>query len=338
MKADVTPKDRMSRFLSGQPVDRTPVVPLILNHSARVLGVKVSEYATSGSTMGRAHVAAYHRYGQDLITIFGDTCILAEAMGTRLHFPDDDVPRVAAPFVVEPSDVDRISPVDVRAAGRLPVYLEAIRRCVAEVGSDVFVSCCLPAPFSNAAALRGTAALARDTYKNPGLARALLEKSLDVLCDMSEAVVEAGGIPVLVDPVASGSVLSRKAFETFVLPYLVAAFTKIRSLGMPPILHICGRTSAVVDLMAGCGAIALSVDQIPIKEARERTGGRVCLMGNVRPAETLLGGTPEMVRAEAAVCLADGRDNPAGFILATGCEVPIETPPENIDALINSVR
>jgi uroporphyrinogen decarboxylase len=31
-------------------------------------------------------------------------------------------------------------------------------------------------------------------------------------------------------------------------------------------------------------------------------------------------------------------DSPAGFILGSGCEVPINTPPENIDALIMAAR
>jgi uroporphyrinogen decarboxylase len=329
---------RILNLLTGQPLDRVPCVPLILNHSARVLGVKVSEHATDGEVMGRAHVAAYRRYGHDLITIFSDTVILAEAMGSELHFPDDDVPRLKTPVVAEPSGAARVRVSGMRDAGRLPVYLKAIRRCVAEVGDEVFVSCCLPAPFSNAAGLRGTATLARDLYKNPSLAHDLLEKSLAALNEMSEAVVEAGAIPVLVDPVASGSVLSRKAFDEFALPYLIRALERIRALGAVPILHICGRTSGLLESMAQTGAAALSIDQTQIREARERIGSRVCLMGNVRPAETLLGGTPEAVRREAAQCIADGRGNPGGFILATGCEVPIETPPENIDALIAVAR
>jgi len=338
MTARVSPKERIGRFLSGQPTDFVPCVPLILNHSARVLGVKVSRYATDGETMGRANVAAYRRYGQDLITIFTDTCIVAEAMGTTLHFPDDDVARVKTPVVAEPGDAAKLRRVDVHTAGRLPVYLGAIRHCVSEVGDEVFVSCCIPAPFSNAAALRGTATLARDLYTNPGLAHALLEKSLEVINDMSEAIAQAGGIPVLVDPVASGSVLSRKTFEEFAMPYLKRALGKIKSLGMVPILHICGKTASIVDLMAKTGAAALSLDQIELADAVERTGGAVCLMGTVRPAETLLGGTPETVRQEAARCLAAGKRNPGGFILSSGCEVPIETPPANVDALIAAAR
>ena len=338
MNATPTPKQRIGAFLAGKPVDRPPCVPLVLNHAARVLGVKVRDYATDGQVMGRAHVAAYRRYGQDLITIFTDTAILAEAMGTELYFPEDDAARVKRPAVAEPGDADRLRPVDARRAGRLPVLLEAVRHCVREVGDEVFVACCYPAPFTVAATLRGTAALARDLYKNPALADALLARSLALVEDFAEAVAEAGGIPALVDPVASGSVISRATFERFALPGIRQGLAKIRSLGMPPILHICGRTSTLIDLMADSGAAVLSVDQIDLAEAKAKVGGRVCLMGNIRPAETLLGGTPDDVRREARQCLADAGDSPGGFILASGCEVPIETPAANMMALMEVTR
>ncbi len=334
----LTPKQRVGAFLAGQPVDRPLCVPLILNHAARVLNVTIKRYATSGDVMGRAHVAAYRRYGQDLITIFSDTAILAEAMGSRLYFPNDDVPRLQTPVIATPDDVVRLETVDANRAGRLPVYLDAIRQCVADAGEEVFISCCYAAPFTTAAGLRGTANFARDLYKNPNLAHVLLEKSLKLVEDFAVAVAAAGGIPVLVDPIASGSVISRKAFEEFALPPLVKALAKIRSLGLPPILHICGKTAAIADLMAQSGAAVLSIDQITVREAREKVKDSVCIMGNVAPTQTLLEGTPDSIRAAARQCLEEAKGCPRGFILASGCEVPIATPPENLLALMNAVR
>jgi uroporphyrinogen decarboxylase len=90
--------------------------------------------------------------------------------------------------------------------------------------------------------------------------------------------------------------------------------------------------------MAQSGAAALSVDRIELHEAREKIRDSVCLMGNVKPTETLLDGTPESVRAEALRCLEECRNSPRGFILASGCEVPIETRPENVMALIQVAR
>ena len=130
MTSEMTPKERIGAFLSGKPIDHVPCVPLILNHCARVIGVTVKEYATDGAVMGRAHVAAYRRYGQDLITIFADTAITAEAMGTKLHFPDDDVPRLQEPVVNCLEDAEKLEVPDARTAGRLPLYLDAARHCV----------------------------------------------------------------------------------------------------------------------------------------------------------------------------------------------------------------
>jgi uroporphyrinogen decarboxylase len=338
MRDSMTPKERVMALMSGQPMDRFPCVPLILNHAARVLGCTLGEYAVNGRIMAEAHVAAFRRYRHDMICIFSDTAVLAEALGTRLHFPEDDVPRFESPAVAEPQDAARLAPADARTSGRLPVMLEAIRRCVGEVGDEVLVACCYPAPFSTAAALRGTALFARDLYKHPAEAHVLLDKSLQLVLDFAGAVAEAGGVPVLVDPVASGSVISPRAFREFALPPLKTTLAEIRRLGFPPMLHICGRTAGIIEMMADAGADVLSVDQIDLAEARRLTADRVCLMGNVRPAETLLGGTPEAVRAEALGCLQACADSPRGFVLASGCEVPVETPPENVHALIEAAR
>ena len=260
-------------------------------------------------------------------------------MGSTLKYFDDDVPRLDRPIVAEPADIAQIpATIDVRTAGRLPVYLEAIRRCVAEIGQEVFVSCCYPAPFSTAAGLRGTDRLARDIYKNPDLVHQLLRLSVEVAKDFADAVVEAGGIPVIVDPVASGSVISRRTFETFVMPTLTELMAHIRGLGMPTVLHICGKCETIIDLMADSGAGVLSVDVIDLAQARRLVGDRVCLMGNVRPAETLLGGSVTDVDQAARECIEACGNSPGGFILSSGCEVPIEAPPENVLALMDAAR
>jgi len=338
MTTPMTPRERVGAFLGGKPIDRVPCVPLILNHAARILGVTIREYTTDGTVMGRSHVAAWHLYGHDLITIFADTGILAEALGTKLEYPEDDVPRVVGPIVARPEDADTVVHVDPRRAGRLPVYLEAVRHCVREVGDKVFVAVCYPAPFTVAAALRGTDIFARDVLKRPALAHALLEKSSVLVEEFAEAVAEAGATPALVDPVATGSIISRSVFQEFALPGTRSALAKIKSLRHPAILHICGRTSSIIDLMADSGAAVLSIDQISLREAREKVGGRVCIMGNVRPAETLLNGTPDDVRREARQCLADCRTSPGGYILSSGCEVPINSPRENVLALMEVAR
>ena len=338
MSAQMTPKQRMGAFLAGQPFDRIPCVPLILNHAARVLGVKVSEYNANPKVMADAQIAAFRRYRHDMVTVFSDTAIIAEAMGTKLTYPEDRAPFVEAPCVRSPSDADGLRSPDPRRDGRLPVLVEACARIREAVGDEVFVGCCFSAPFTTAAALRGTDVFARDLLRNPALAHRLLKVSLDAALALTDALSAVGAVPVLVDPVASGSVLSPKLFREFAAPYIQPLLDRIRSLGWPPILHICGKTHLLLEAMADLAPSALSLDRVDLGEAKRRIGARVCLMGNVTPTETLLSGTPEDVDREAQHCIAVAGDSPGGFILASGCEVPVDAPPENILALIRAAE
>ena len=127
-------------------------------------------------------------------------------------------------------------------------------------------------------------------------------------------------------------------FEEFAAPYIAPLMERIREKGLPAILHICGKTHRLLEQMADTGAQVLSLDQVDLAEGRERVGDRVTLMGNVRPAETLLGGTPEHVEAEAKECLEKALDSPKGLILASGCEVPLNSPFENVEALMTAAR
>lgn len=334
----MSPKERFTAFLSGKPLDRFLCVPLILNHAARVNGVKIGEYNRNGRLMGQCHARAWQRYGHDLVAIFSDTAIIAEAMGTTLCYSEDDVPCVDQPAVTSPDDLTRLVIENAHTCGRLPQFLEATRTAVAAVGMDVPVACCVPAPFTTAACLRGTDQFARDLIRNRGLAERLLAASCDAACDFTNDVLDAGGIPVPVDPVATGSVLSLGMFEQFALPYLKKLHAVIARRGCPVVLHICGQTSRILDAMVATDANMLSLDDISMAEARDRVGARVGLMGNVRSAQTLLKGTPEKVASEVRGLCEIGRGCQRGFILGSGCEVPIATPCRNIDAMMSAVR
>ena len=333
----MTPKERAGAFFAGQPTDRLLCVPLILNHAARVTGIKVSEYSRSGEAMGRAHAAAFRRYGLVLVTIFRDTGVIAEAMGTKLHYPEDDVPRFETPAIESPEQAADLAPAPADA-GSLPVYLEAIEVANAEVGEEVIVSCCYAAPFTTAAMLMGTDQFVRALRRNPEAAHQLLQAALETTLTFTQAVLAAGGLPVAVDPAASCSLIGPRQYEEFAAPYTAPMIAAIHAAGLPAVLHICGRTNLIWSQMADSGADCLSVDKEDLAEVKQGVQERVCLFGNVPPVAALLCGTPRSVEESVRECIAKGGDSAHGFIVGSGCEVPLETPPENLDAMLAAVR
>ncbi len=61
-------------------------------------------------------------------------------------------------------------------------------------------------------------------------------------------------------------------------------------------------------------------------------------MGNVSPSEGTLKGNPMTIKGMVRDCIMKAADNPKGFVLATGCEVPINTPHENMVAFLDAGR
>jgi uroporphyrinogen decarboxylase len=77
-------------------------------------------------------------------------------------------------------------------------------------------------------------------------------------------------------------------------------------------------------------------DKLDMEEALRRTGGRMCLMGNVGPLEPGVRGSPAEVKRAALAVLrkAAGRN----MILSLGGGVSPGMPAENIRAMAEAVR
>jgi uroporphyrinogen decarboxylase len=61
----------------------------------------------------------------------------------------------------------------------------------------------------------------------------------------------------------------------------------------------------------------------------------VVLIGNINPTRTILRGKPSDVEKEVTELLTVMNSHP-NFILSTGCDLPQETPIENIHAFMNA--
>jgi uroporphyrinogen decarboxylase len=334
----MTPKERIGSLLQGKPIDRVPCVPVILNGCARVAGYTVKEMTLDGEKFGKANVATYKKYGHDMICLLDATGTTAEAAGTRLNYPDEMPAFVEEPLIKSKDDLKKLRPLDPTKDGRLNNYLVATEYCVSEVGNEVFVGTLFAGSFTTSACLRGTEPFLKDIFKDKEMVHSLMRWSTDVTKVFLDEVVNRGGVPVCCEPVATGSILSEKTFSEFVEPYLKELNDHVKSKGLPALDHICGDSSPILGSWMRTGPSVISVDRVDIGEISNQVGSQVGLMGNVVPGKTLFLGTPEAVDTEVKDIMSKAGKNPCGFVLASGCEVPIETSPENIFAMMNAAR
>ena len=332
-------RERTIAALTGQPYDRIPVNLLMSDYAARVIGVTVGEYQQSAKLMARGQITAWERYGMDLVNTGPGLTGIAEAMGSKLAFPDNTA-HVAEFALKDVNDIDRLRVADPEHDGRLPLFLDAAGIVLREIGDRVPVSLTTSGPFTVACNLRGTEFFLRDLRKNPEFVHTLLRLATDSVIAFARAAITVGVRIGLAEPTASGTLISPKLFREFALPYLKEVVATIGNLaGANPSLHVCGNSSRIWQDMADTGASVLSLDdEVDLADARAAVGDRVALLGNIRPTSVLVLGTPADVRANVRECLAKGRGNPKGYILGMGCALPINTPPENIYALLAAAR
>jgi uroporphyrinogen decarboxylase len=335
----MTPVERFAAYGRGEGVDRLPCVPIVGNTAARVVGAKVSGFRGNGKLIADAQVAAYRRFGYDVIRIFTDLYTQAEAMGARVHYPDDETAYLAEPAINSADQIVSLEPANPYKDGNLPHHLEAMSRAVEAVGKEVAVTGALTGPFTTASFLIGTETLVRLMLKNPGAVHQLCELALQGALAYAKAILDTGCTPSLTDAMCSTTVISPKQFKEFGQPYLKRLVDFIHGRGRGVTLHICGKTRAIWEQMADTGADCLSIDNAAdLLEAKLNVGTRVRLMGNVSPSEIMLQGTPSQVRDAVRQCVWKAHDNPKGYIVASGCSLPVETPFQNIDAMLEAVR
>ncbi len=335
----MNPIERLTAYGRGQQIDRLPCVPIVGNTAARVIGAKVSDFRGNGKLIAKAHIEAYKLFRYDIIRIFTDLYTQAEAMGAKVYYPYDETAYLEAPALENINEIGSLSPADPYKDGNLPHHLEAMKIAVEAVGKEVTVTGAVTCPFTNASFLVGAEKLVRLTLKDPGTVHKLCEISLETNLRYAKAIIDAGCTPSLTDAMSSCTVISPKQFKEFSYPYLKRLIEYIHSRGKSVTLHICGKTNRIWELMVQAGADCISIDNdADLLEAKLTVGEKVRLMGNVRPSEVMLEGTKADVRMATIECMKKAHDNPKGYIVASGCSLPTETPFENIHAMLDTVR
>ena len=339
MRDKMTPVERLDAYARGGAIDRLPFVPIVGNTAARVIGVKVSELRNNGHLLAEAQVGAYRLFGYDNIRIFTDLYVQAEAMGASVTVPDDETAYLDAPAIADISQIKHLRPADPACDGCLPEHIEATRIAVREVGSVVPVTTALTGPFTNASFLVGTENLVRLALKAPSAIDQLCELSLETSIDYADAIIEAGVTPSLTDPMSSSTVISPALFRRFSLPYLRRLIDHIHGAGKKVTLHVCGKTNRIWRDMVDAGADCISIDnRIDLADAVHAVGSLVKLMGNIDPTEVMLQGSIADVRNAVRACVTKAWQSPKGYIVASGCSLPTETPFGNIHAMLDTVR
>ncbi len=334
MKDKMTHKERMAAFSKGEEIDRIPITVRMGEPAVTLYGVSMHDYAYDPKVMTEVEVNNFRKFGFDSASISISLRGLAEAMGSVIEYGGRNIPYVSDYFVKTLEDIDKLEVIDPLKDGRIPLVIEAYDRIVDEIGDEIGVGFGLAGPISVAANLCGAENMLRWCVKAPEA----VEKMLDIITESNNAIIDemakrGSGISFS-DPVSSTSLLRKKQFDRFSLPFFQRNVDHvIEKINKKPGLHVCGKSKELWDDLSSTGISNFSIDNIEdLAEAKEIMGDKVVITGNVPPFEVLNIGNREMIFNSVRECIKKAWDSPKGFILCSGCQVPMNTPAENFQS------
>lgn len=328
-------KTLLIKAVKGEQTERPAWLPFVGCHGGKLIGKSAAEYLTHADLMVQGLTKAYELYRPDGLPVTFDLQVEAEILGCQLHWADEVPPSVVSHPLDASLDRSSLPPFDV-SKGRLPVVMEALRRLRDNVGHEIALFGLLCGPFTLALHLRGNN-IFLDMFDTPEGVADLTDFCADVAISMAQCYLENGAdVIAVVDPMTSQ--ISAEHFEQFVTPAMNKVFDWIRDHHGLSSIFVCGDVTRNLGVMCDTRADNICVDeQISMPTLRTLCENRgKSFGGNIKLTSVLLLGTPEDARREA-VTIMDASGS-KGFVLAPGCDLPYNTPPENLAAIADVVH
>ncbi len=346
--AEAPKNDLLLRALLRQPVPRTPV--WIMRQAGRYLPEYREIRARAGDFMSlcsnpelacQVTLQPLQRYPLDAAILFSDILTIPDAMGLGLYFETGEGPKFEHP-VRSAASVHKLAVPDV--AEKLAYVFDAVSLVRRELDGAVPLIGFAGSPWT-VATYMVEGGSSREFSRIKGLAAdepALLDELLDVVArstiDYLNAQVEAGAQALMIFD-TWGSALPPEQYRRFSLQRMQQILDQLKrekdGQTIPVILFTKGAGELLTD-MAETGCDALGVDwTTDLGEARQLTGDKVALQGNLDPA--VLRESPEAIEQGVARVLASYGHGP-GHVFNLGHGITPDVDPDNLGVLVEAVH
>ncbi|HJO63586.1 MAG: uroporphyrinogen decarboxylase family protein [Desulfobacterales bacterium] len=327
-------KDLMKGALRFQDLPRIPVFPLCISWWAfDHFGYTVTDVLEDPEKGVDAQLKTTAMLNFDAIESFWDWYAILGPLGCKMQIEDKGGPMVLdRPPIKGPEDLKNMSMPDLTKDWRINSALKSAA-LLKERAGDYYLFGTFLGPFSLAGMLVGLENLLLETIERPEFVHDLMAFSKEALLQHADLCAPHLDAIMYCDPSASGDLISPETTASFLIPCFRELNQETKNMGIDVLNHICGNTTGALDHIAGLDADAFSLDfKVDLVVAREKLSDRMALIGNIEPSLLL---TAESSEIEALSREAVTKARQKGFVLSPGCDVPLESPIENVKRLID---
>ncbi len=284
--AELTPKERVLRFFNREPIDTMPFfsgMGMVLMPAIKKLGYKFPQVHVDAEKLARSAIESARMFGLDSIVVPFDMCWESEALGNTISLYEDseDILYPTIPEkkwkVLEDVQITDDDIENIMTRGRMPLIPEAIK-IIKKEAPEYPVGAWQLGPFTQCGQTIELDQVLKGVFKKKDLVASILDRFTDMIIEIGKSLRAAGADYItLREPGVAADLLSPRTFKQVIQPRLTRILAAWDS---PKVLHICGSTDPLVEMMNECGADALSFDvKNNIPETRKKVGDDVIILG-----------------------------------------------------------
>jgi MtaA/CmuA family methyltransferase len=320
--------ERTIAFIEGSSVDRLPFHPILMRFAARHAGVRYSDFCLNAASKCMANIRCATDFRSDWVNTMSDAYAEAEAYGTVLSYPEDDLPKVIKYAVDEIKDIDRLRVLKTEDHPRMRERIAEISEYSRLVKGQFFVAGWVEGPLAEYCDIRDINLAMTDLYEHPEMVHKALDIITESAIDFITLQVRSGAHCIGIgDSVCS--LISPELYSEFCFEREKALIEHIHSFGAYAKIHICGNISVILPDVIRTGADIVAIDHRtgPVTEAVKMLSAGQVFAGKSDPVSVIQDGDESLIRESA---LSFYREAAGRAILSAGCEVTPGTGNENL--------
>lgn len=294
----------------------------------------VLDLVTSGESQYKCIKALSDKYPAIAAVMLMDLSVEVEAFGADIKFHTDDVPDIINTLVNDSQTIKDLQVPEI-GAGRTDEYIKAARLAAQNISNKPVFAGAI-GPFSLAVRLFDMTEFMTFILMDPDSAHELISKANDFLIKYIKAYKESGANGIIIAEPASG-LLPPEMCDEFSSQYVKKIVDAVQDDNFSIIIHNCGHTESLVNSLLSTKAFAYhfgnSVNMVNILKQIPKD---IIVMGNLDPVTVFKNGTQQHIKESTINLLNETKDYP-NYIISSGCDIPPETPKENIDIFFDTV-
>ncbi|MFL0194715.1 uroporphyrinogen decarboxylase family protein [Clostridium sp. WILCCON 0269] len=267
--------------------------------------------------------------------------LIIGAIGGKLNFREKGVPDIVEPLIKDLSHVDKLDLSGIGEDKGIQNLLKVTEILKDRIGDKTMIGVSQWGPLTLAGQIVGIEKLMMGMIKDKQAVKELIDFTSELCYRYLALFVDAGvEIVSMSDMSASGDMISKKFFEEFAIPCLTKVTDKIKKkkADIYIMTHICGDVTKFLDLYPTIGVDLVSLDaKVDLSKAREVLHGKMAFGGNMGPVDVMKDSTPEGVKKACSDCIKKSGEK-EGYVMMPGCDLPPDTPLENVKAMVEAAH